>query len=93
MGEATPGGSVEFARAINAVYSAYVNRLGIFCWSAVFAFPPIAEGGEVLKLMRRLSNSLTTRGQGKILSLNYPISGKRPKLSIITHCQVDLYLA
>ena len=37
--------SEEFADAINALYSAYIDRLGIFCWSAVFAFPPIDEKG------------------------------------------------
>ena len=56
MGEASAADSEEFALAINAVYSAYVNRLRIFCWSAVFAFPPIAEGGEVTILMRRPQN-------------------------------------
>ena len=45
VGEASVMRSEEFADAINALYSAYIDRLGIFCWSAVFAFPPIDEKG------------------------------------------------
>ena len=40
------GGSEEFARAIHAVYDAFVNRLGVYCWSAVFALPPIDKRGD-----------------------------------------------
>ena len=40
------GRSEEFARAIHAVYDAFVNRLGVYCWSAVFAFPPIGKRGD-----------------------------------------------
>ena len=46
VGEDTVGHSEEFADAINAVYRAYIDRLGIFCWSAVFAFPPINKRGN-----------------------------------------------
>ena len=49
---ATGGGSEEFALAIHAVYDAYVNRLGIYCWSAVFAFPPIDKGGKESQLVK-----------------------------------------
>ena len=48
---ATGGGSEEFALAIHAVYDAYVKRLGIYCWSAVFAYPP-DKGGKESQLVK-----------------------------------------
>jgi hypothetical protein len=37
----------EFSLAVNSVYSAFTKDLEVYCWSSVFALPPLDERGKI----------------------------------------------